>query len=208
MSIEPGCRRPSVTRSTAYVGAHRCKTTSKSIMSEEFASAQPATGAQDARLQQHGLSPKTSLHSRCRLQHPTPPHFGQNPPHLPGRGNGGMVSSRYCKVNNNTCRQFVAPFIRLRDSALPHDTLPRLWHRAYPCRARCGIGCRRGSRQKQKIGGDIIAGHLRRSEARLELGSRCCSSSRLRARRQRRRRSNSTMMPLTRSVMTSATDLR
>ena len=63
----------------------------------------------------HGLSPKTSLHSRCRLQHPTPPHFGQNPPHLPGRGNGGMVSSRYRKVNNNTCRQFVARFIRLRD---------------------------------------------------------------------------------------------
>ena len=36
------------------------------------------------------------------------------------------VARRYCKVNNNTCRQFVAPFIRLRDSALPHDTLPRL----------------------------------------------------------------------------------
>ena len=72
----------------------------------------------------------------------------------------GIRRCRYCKVNNNTCRQFVAPFIRLRASALPHDTLPRLWHRAYPGRARCGIGCRRGSRQKQKIGGDIIAGHF------------------------------------------------
>jgi hypothetical protein len=51
-------------RSTADVGAHRCKTTSKSIMSEEFASAQPATEAQDARLQQHGLDVAMGINLR------------------------------------------------------------------------------------------------------------------------------------------------
>ena len=49
----------------------------------------PTQGAQDAALQELGLSAKISLSSRCRLQHlqrPTPPHFRFNPSHFPRRG--------------------------------------------------------------------------------------------------------------------------
>ena len=55
----------------------------------EFASADPTPGAQDAALQELGLSAKISLRSRCRLQHlqrPTPPHFRFNASHFPRRG--------------------------------------------------------------------------------------------------------------------------
>jgi putative transposase len=46
-------------------------------------------GAQDAALQEPGLSAKISLRSLCRLQHlqrPTPPHFRFNASHLPRGG--------------------------------------------------------------------------------------------------------------------------
>ena len=55
----------------------------------EFAPADPTAGAQDAALQELGLSAKISLRPRCRLQHlqrPTPPHFRFNASHFPRRG--------------------------------------------------------------------------------------------------------------------------
>jgi len=55
----------------------------------EFASTNPTKGAQDATLQEPGLSPKISLHSRSRLQHihrPAPPHISSNAPSLSRRG--------------------------------------------------------------------------------------------------------------------------
>src|SRR5580693_7368168 len=60
----------------------------------EFASADPTQGAQDAALQELGLSAKISLCSRCRLQHlqrPTPPHFRSNTSHFPRRGDEHMA---------------------------------------------------------------------------------------------------------------------
>jgi hypothetical protein len=63
----------------------------------EFASADPAPGAQDAALQELGLSAKISLRSRCRLQHfqrPTPPHFRFNASHFPRRGDEHVARRR------------------------------------------------------------------------------------------------------------------
>ena len=51
--------------------------------SREFASANAAAGAQDAAVQERGLSPEVSFHPRRRLQHfqrPTPSHFSPNAP--------------------------------------------------------------------------------------------------------------------------------
>jgi hypothetical protein len=55
----------------------------------EFASADPTAGAQDAALQERGLSPEVSLNPRRRLQHfqrPTPSHVSSITPRAPRRG--------------------------------------------------------------------------------------------------------------------------
>jgi len=55
----------------------------------EFASADPTAGAQDATLQERGLSPEVSLNPRRRLQHfqrPTPSHVSSITPRATRRG--------------------------------------------------------------------------------------------------------------------------
>jgi hypothetical protein len=53
--------------------------------SREFASTDPPTRRQDARVQEPGLGPEISLNPRSHLQYlqrPTPSHFSQNTPSL------------------------------------------------------------------------------------------------------------------------------
>jgi hypothetical protein len=60
----------------------------------EFASTDPTTRTQDARVQEPGVSPKISLNPRHDLQHiqrPTAPHLGKNEPSLPGLGDADMA---------------------------------------------------------------------------------------------------------------------
>src|SRR5271169_3793345 len=69
----------------------------------EFASTDPTTRIQDARVQERGISPKISLNPRHDLQHiqrPTAPYLSQNAPSLPGLGNADMARSRRRGVNS------------------------------------------------------------------------------------------------------------
>ena len=72
-------------------------------------------GAQDAALQEFGLSAKISLRSRCRLQHlqrPTPPHVRFNASHFPRRGDEHVARG------GHGCLKFHAlPLIRALSSA-------------------------------------------------------------------------------------------
>src|ERR1700722_1561121 len=75
--------------------------------------------AQDAALQELGLSAKISLRSRCRLQHlqrPTPPHFRFNASHFPRRGDEHVARG------SHGCLEFqelplIVLFRRQRDKA-------------------------------------------------------------------------------------------
>ena len=63
----------------------------------EFASTDPTAGAQDATLQERGLSPEVPLHPRRRLQHfqrPTPSHVSSNTPRPTRRGDDHVARGR------------------------------------------------------------------------------------------------------------------
>ena len=63
----------------------------------EFASADPTAGAQDATLQERGLSPEIPLNPRRRLQHfqrPTPSHVSSNTPRVTRRGDDHVARGR------------------------------------------------------------------------------------------------------------------
>src|SRR5271157_2851820 len=63
----------------------------------EFTSADPTAGAQDATLQERGLSPEVPLNPRRRLQHiqrPTPSHVSQIPPRATRRGDDHVARGR------------------------------------------------------------------------------------------------------------------
>src|SRR5271163_2508377 len=65
--------------------------------SREFTSADPTAGAQDATLQERGLSPEVPLNPRRRLQHiqrPTPSHVGQITPRATRRGDDHVARGR------------------------------------------------------------------------------------------------------------------
>ena len=63
----------------------------------EFASADPTAGAQDATLQERGLSPEVPLNARRRLQHfqrPTPSHVSSISPRATRRGDDHVARGR------------------------------------------------------------------------------------------------------------------
>ena len=63
----------------------------------EFASADPTAGAQDATLQERGLSPEVPLNPRRRLQHfqrPTPSHVSSISPRATRRGDDHVARGR------------------------------------------------------------------------------------------------------------------
>ena len=70
--------------------------------SGEFASANPATRAKDARLQKPRISPEFSLNTRSRLQRilrSTPSHIGLHIPSISRIGNEHMPSDCCCSLN-------------------------------------------------------------------------------------------------------------
>src|SRR5271166_7072068 len=69
--------------------------------SREFASADTATGAQDAAVQERRLRAEIPVEPCCRLQHfqrPTPSHFSPNAPDATRRGDEHVVRGRRCGV--------------------------------------------------------------------------------------------------------------
>jgi hypothetical protein len=86
---------------------------------QEFASADPAKGAQDATSQEPRLSPEISLNSRRRLQYihrPAPPHFRPNASHPPRRGDEHLARRRRGRLNRERPGLF-AFSVRQRDDA-------------------------------------------------------------------------------------------
>src|SRR5271157_6112407 len=69
--------------------------------SREFASADTATGAQDAAVPERRLCAEIPVEPCCRLQHfqrPTPSHFSPNAPDATRRGDEHVVRGRRCGV--------------------------------------------------------------------------------------------------------------
>jgi hypothetical protein len=87
--------------------------------SREFASTDPPTRAQDARLQERRVSAKISLSACSRSQHlqrRTPSHFSKNAPSLQSIGDGDMA--RGSRGRLKICEMRVSRvFFRQRDSA-------------------------------------------------------------------------------------------
>src|ERR1700730_18201232 len=87
--------------------------------SREFASTDPPTRTQDARVQEPGLSPEISLNPRSHLQYlqrPTPSHFSQNTPSLSCVGYGHVARGSRGRLKSSRCR-ILAFFFRQRDRA-------------------------------------------------------------------------------------------
>src|SRR3984893_15250360 len=83
----------------------------------EFASTDPPTRTQDARVQEPGLSPEISLNPRSHLQYlppPTPSHFSQNTPSLSCVGYGHVARGSRGRLKSSRCR-ILAFFFRQRD---------------------------------------------------------------------------------------------
>jgi DNA methylase len=82
--------------------------------SREFASADPAAGAQDAAVQEPGLSPEIPVNACRRLQHlqrPTSSHFSSNAPRTSGCGDGHMADRRRSSLKIPDRRRFaLAPW--------------------------------------------------------------------------------------------------
>src|SRR5271165_4669041 len=92
MICGPTAQRPSISASTT------CMTAAMEEQSgREFTSADPTAGAQDATLQERGLSPEVPLNPRRRLQHiqrPTPSHVSQITPRATRRGDYHVARGR------------------------------------------------------------------------------------------------------------------
>src|SRR5450631_4462328 len=87
--------------------------------SREFASADPTKGAQDAALQERGLSPKVPFNSCRRLQHlqrSTPSHIGPNAPSVPRRRDEHLARGARSGLNPPRRRLLALVALR-RDSA-------------------------------------------------------------------------------------------
>ena len=82
--------------------------------SREFASADPAAGAQDAAVQEPGFSPEIPVNACRRLQHlqrPTSSHFSSNAPRTSGCGDGHMADRRRSSLKIPDRRRFaLAPW--------------------------------------------------------------------------------------------------
>jgi hypothetical protein len=79
--------------------------------SGELASADPATRAQDAGLQEPRISPTISLHSCSRLQHlqrPTPFDISVDAPEFPRRGDGHLACGGRLRTYDTQPRQHAA----------------------------------------------------------------------------------------------------
>jgi hypothetical protein len=114
----------------------------------EFASIDPATRTQNARVQETGASPKNSLNPRHDLQHiqrPTPPHLGKNPPTFPGL-DGADLARRRRRVAISVTRNFpqqisnnvTKPRIVMRARTSHHAVLPPLGSAKVPALRVCG----------------------------------------------------------------------
>jgi putative transposase len=86
----------------------------KNNRAEKFASADPTEGAQDATLQEPGLSPEIPLDPRRRLQHlqrPASSDFSSNAPHASRRGDGHVA--RGCRDRLKLCVALSARALRM-----------------------------------------------------------------------------------------------
>ena len=89
--------------------------------SGEFASANPAAGAQDAALQERLLRAEIPLSPRRRVQHlqrPTPSHVSSITPRAPRRGDDHVARGRRGRMKIRTSYSPLALFTRQRDDAV------------------------------------------------------------------------------------------
>ena len=71
------------------------------ITERELASTDPTTGAQNAGVQECGISPTISVRPRCHLQHlqrPASPHLSENTPVIPSLGHADVARGDCCGV--------------------------------------------------------------------------------------------------------------
>ena len=93
MICGPTAQQPSISASTTCMTAGDGRT-----IGPEFASADPTAGAQDATLQERGLSPEVPLNPRRRLQHfqrPTPSHVSSISPRATRRRDDHVARGRH-----------------------------------------------------------------------------------------------------------------
>jgi hypothetical protein len=151
MICGPTARRPSISASNAGMSAGDGRT----IGPKKFASADSTAGAQDATLQERGLSPEVSLNPRRRLQHvqrPTPSRVSSITPRAARRVDDHVARGRRRGLKIRR-RRPLSLFARQCDSAV-QCTVEKFWKQVRgagvdldaiePCRPGV-LGCRGGA---------------------------------------------------------------